>query len=263
MDWALVSAVNNEQVLQANLLSSPDASSARDVVLQRGYTSAASAYNAALETSRARIVVFAHQDVYFPQGWLARVDSAIAKIEATDPHWGVLGVWGVRANGKHTGHLYCAGLQEEIGERFEDGRPVRTLDEVVLIVRRDARLRFDAGLTGFHLYGTDICLTAASQGMGCYAISAYCVHNTNGYAFLPYQFWRDALYIRRKWWSQLPIDTPCLRITVGCQPMITWNARRFVNAALGRVNPGRRLDDPRVVNMVRPFAPSDLSNKRA
>ena len=39
--------------------------------------------------------------------------------------------------------------------------PVVTLDELLLIIRRDSPLRFDADL-GFHLYGADLCLRAKS-----------------------------------------------------------------------------------------------------
>jgi len=55
---------------------------------------------------------------------------------------------------------------------------VQTLDEIVLIFRRDSGLSFDETLPHFHFYGTDICMRAAEQGRQCYAISAFCVHNT-------------------------------------------------------------------------------------
>lgn len=244
MDWSLVSAVNDNAILQSTLLRSPDLSTAKEVILQRGYLSAALAYNDALEKAPTPLVVLAHQDVYFPNGWLHKVRDAVDKISAIDPSWAVLGVWGVTTAGNHTGHMYCAGLREELGGEFEGGAPVRTLDEAVLIVRRSSGLRFDPGLTGFHLYGTDLCLTAAIRGLGSYAISAYCVHNTNGYKLLPMQFWRDCLYIRTKWRAQLPIVTPCIEITQGGWPMIHWNARRLVSLALGRVHPGQRIEDP-------------------
>ena len=46
---------------------------------------------------------------------------------------------------------------------------VATLDELLLIVRRDAGLRFDPDL-GFHLYGADICLQASEQGLAVVAL---------------------------------------------------------------------------------------------
>ena len=48
---------------------------------------------------------------------------------------------------------------------------VATLDELLLIVRRDSGLRFDPEL-GFHLYGADICLQASEQGLAVVALAA-------------------------------------------------------------------------------------------
>jgi hypothetical protein len=244
MDWSVVSAVNNDAILQSNLLKSPDLSTASEVILQRGFSSAALAYNDALDKAATSLVVLAHQDVYFPSGWLHKVSEAVTRISETDPQWAVLGVWGVTTSGDRAGHVYCAGLRKELGRKFDGGAAVRTLDEAVLIVRAPSSLRFDPGLKGFHLYGTDLCLTAASHGLGCYAISAYCVHNTNGYKLLPAQFWRNCLYLRSKWRSQLPITTPCIDITASRWPMIHWNAKCLVNLLLGRVHPGQRIEDP-------------------
>ena len=47
---------------------------------------------------------------------------------------------------------------------------VATLDELLLIVKRDSGLRFDPEL-GFHLYGADICLQAIEQGLAVVALA--------------------------------------------------------------------------------------------
>ena len=61
------------------------------------------------------------------------------------------------------------------GRTLRDGSelpaPVATLDELLLIVRRDSGLRFDPDL-GFHLYGADICLQASEQGLAVVALDA-------------------------------------------------------------------------------------------
>ena len=44
------------------------------------------------------------------------------------------------------------------------------LDEHCLIIRKDSGLRFDENLTGWHMYGADICLQAYDKGLRCYAI---------------------------------------------------------------------------------------------
>ena len=122
---------------------------------------------------------------------------------------------------------------------------MESLDEVVLILRKSSGLRFDPHLAGFHMYGADICLEARRQGRKCYAIAAFCVHNTNQYGMLPFQFWRAYLAMRRKWKAELPIRTTCTEITRWCWPMIRWNVVRAINLATGRDKPpAKRVSDP-------------------
>jgi hypothetical protein len=216
-------------------------------MLQRGYSSAAHAYNIALETAQTDLVLFAHQDVYLPEGWFDSLERSLDLLSVTDPRWGVLGVWGITNSGLGVGYLYCAGVMRTLGEAFDGVAEVQSLDEVLLIVRKGSGIRFDEHLPGFHLYGTDICLEARRRGMKCYAISSLCVHNTNGYDLLPLQFWRNCLFIRRKWKSLLPITTSCITITYWCWPMIWWNINRAANLMLRRHHVGRRVQDPRLL----------------
>ena len=240
--------MNSEDVLQANLLRSPDARAAAETLFQSGYASAAAAYNAALDSATTDVVVLAHQDVYLPAGWLRRLEETLLVLSETDPAWGVLGVWGNTRSGHRAGHVYCCGLKKELGVDFDTNIEVMTLDELMLIVRKSSGLRFDPALRGFHLYGADICLEAGKQGLKCYAIPAFCIHNTNGYNLLPLEFWRGYLYLRKKWSSTLPIRTTCTKITWSCWPMLWWNVDRIANLMLGRHRPGKRLADPRAID---------------
>ena len=100
----VVAAVNDEAVLEGNLLRSP--MMARPDVRfhpRRGFTSAARAYDDALTDCTSDLVVFAHQDVYLPSGWEQRLRAQVAELERVDPDWGVLGIYGVAADGRHAG----------------------------------------------------------------------------------------------------------------------------------------------------------------
>ncbi len=241
---SVVAAVNNVQVLRSCLLKSPDLRSGVDVILQTGFASAASAYNCGMESAKNDIVVFVHQDVYLPEGWVNRMRRAIEIISAQDPNWGVLGIWGATNNGGRVGYLYWTGVEGTAGRRFDGGIEVETLDELLLIVRRSSGLLFDELLPGYHMYGADICLEAGRRGMKSYAISAFCVHNTNNYKMLPLQFWKAYLLMRSKWKSQLPIQTTCTEITQWCWPMVRWNIVRAIKLALRRDKPKKRVPDP-------------------
>ncbi|HYA40445.1 MAG TPA: glycosyltransferase [Syntrophobacteraceae bacterium] len=241
MSLTIVSAVNDEAILKSCLLQSPDLRSGVDLILQTGFSSAAEAYNDGIRKCKGDIIVFVHQDVYLPEGWVKRLKSAIGVLNDSDPNWGVLGVWGVQENGKYAGHVYW---QQAAGQHFHGGIEVVTLDELVLIVRASSGLSFDEALAGFHMYGADICLEATQRGMRCYAISAFCIHNAGGYRMLPLQFWRAYFFMRKKWRYRLPVKTTCTEITTSCWPMIRWNIIRAAHLAVGQEMAHQRIADP-------------------
>jgi len=245
MNWALISAVNNEEVAKSCLLSSPGIQTASEVLLQRGFVSAAAAYNSAIDKANNDLLAFVHQDVYLPEGWLTKVQNAVDVVSKTDSDWGVLGCWGIRPSGDRAGFVYDGAWRKVLGQFFDGGLEVDTLDEVVLIFRKSIGLRFDPRLAGFHMYGTDICLEARRGGKKCYAIAAFCIHNTNQYGMLPLEFWQAYLAMRRKWKAQLPIRTTCTEITRWCWPVLKWNVVRAINLATGRdKTPAKRVADP-------------------
>lgn len=222
LPWSLVAVVNSEDVLQHNLLVSAEAQLASEVVLERDCLSASMGYNAGLKRCSSDVVVFAHQDVYLPPGWGLKLSRSIQRLEVLDPEWGVGGVYGIKASGIGAGYVFSTGLGRFVGSSFVDPMEVRSLDELLLIVRRSAGLPFDERLPGFHLYGTDICLQANAKGMKNYVLPCFVLHNSNRVKRLPIDFWKAYLYLRKKWRSVLPVATPCTEITVGCLPIIEY-----------------------------------------
>lgn len=241
MSLTFVLAVNNEELFRNCFLRSPDLDLGVDIVVQKGFSSAALAYNSGIQRAKNDTVVLVHQDVYLPEGWMGRVQRTIELITLQDPNWGVLGVWGVQKDGGRAGYVYW---QAPYGDHFEGGIEVATLDELLLIVRRSSGLLFDDALGGFHMYGADICLEARRRGMKCYAISALCIHNATGYKVLPMQFWNAYMFMRRKWKKYLPLKTTCIEITRWCWPMIRWNSVSWAQIAFGRKTKYQRNADP-------------------
>jgi hypothetical protein len=242
-EWSVITCVNDEVVLKSCLLSSPDVRFATEVMVQKGCRSAAEAYNTAMAKAKTDLLIFVHQDVYLPEGWIRAVQNAIETLSKTDPNWGVLGVWGGIRSG-NPGYMYWTGVKGTAGKPFQGFLEVNTLDEVVLIIRKSSGLHFDEQLAGYHFYGTDVCLEARRRGMKCYSINAFCIHNTNGYKLLPLAFWRGFLFIRRKWKAELPITSPCVEVTFWCWPAIRWNICQVVNLMLGRHSAAKRVEDP-------------------
>lgn len=206
--------VSNEEILHQNFLASElfQSQGWHQMIFQKNFDSAGKAYNDGMKRSYYEMVICCHQDVLLPANWLVDLKRSLDYLAHHDPNWGVLGCYGVTQKGHHVGHLYSHGWGV-LGKPFDTPIEVQTLDEVVLIVRKSAGLRFDEGLPHFHLYGTDICLQAQQIGLKCYAISAFCIHNTNQIVELPDQFFDCYFYLKKKWYRQLPIYASCITIS--------------------------------------------------
>ncbi|MGD0792505.1 MAG: glycosyltransferase [Terriglobales bacterium] len=242
--WSLVAAVNNDRVFENTLLSSPGIDAKCQIIPKRGFQCAGKAYNSGINDARHDIIVFAHQDIYLPHDWKAQVEVALSQVARIDPGWGVLGVVGVaKENQDIRGHCYSTGLQRFVGETFSTPVEVRSLDEIVLLLRRSSGLMFDENLPGFHLYGTDICAQANARGMKSYVVPAFCIHNSNGVKYYPVEFWRAYFYLRRKWWPRLPLTTCCTKITKWCLPALKSMFRDCVDTLFRLRSVGSRVDD--------------------
>lgn len=245
MSWALVSAVNDPGVLEHSLLRSPDVASASGVILKSGYDSAGKAYNAALEECDTDICLFAHQDVFFPAGWMQNLYEGISLIEQSDPGWGVIGLFGIDTHGVHRGHVYSTGLKRMLGQPEQAAVLAVSVDELAIVLNRHSRLTFDSELPGFHLYGTDICLEAMRRGVKCYIISNCCVHNSVGIGHsFPRAFWHAYRFMQRKWNSVLPVKTACA--TIYRNPLRSESMRIATGLwrRIRRTKAGDRADDP-------------------
>jgi hypothetical protein len=202
----IVAAVNDDTVLANNLMRSPVLSRPGVTLrLQRGYSSAALAYSAALRACVSDIVVFVHQDVYLPRCWEDRLMESIALLRAADPMWAVLGIYGVRSDGRQVGCVWSSGLNAVFGGSFEVPTAVESIDEVVIVLRRSSSVDFDTTLPGFHLYATDLVQTALSRGKGTYVIFAPVVHNSRPVLYLGHDYFEAYNYVARKWMHRLPI----------------------------------------------------------
>lgn len=214
MQYSVIAAVNNHDILQENLLSSPDLKDkASEVTVKTGFDCAGKAYNAGLDDTSGRVCVFAHQDVYFPAGWFETLSGQIERLSRQNTRWGVIGVYGVTPEGEHAGRVWTSGLGRELSGSAVLPAEVGSIDELVIVVNREAGLRFDEQLPGFHLYGTDIVQQARTKGFGTYVVDAPVVHNSQPVKSLSGAFETAIRYMRGKWRRELPIHTAVTKIT--------------------------------------------------
>jgi len=242
----IVAAVNDEDVLARNLMASAIIRDGLvDLKCYRGAASASQAYNQGLDETTARIVVFAHQDVFLPDDWAERLAHAIARIEAVDPDWAVIGAFGVDLAGRPVGHAWSTGLGRRLGGRFDQPIETTCIDEFVVVLNRTSGLRFDPALPGFHLYGTDIVLAAGVAGCKSYVADIPAIHNSkpvHGYAGGYSDVWR---FMRDKWRARLPVPTLTVPLTRTELPLLRARFRLWKSRRQRLLRAGNALTDPR------------------
>ena len=144
----------------------------------RGATSAYEALNALLAAARGEIVILCHQDVRLLTDDRHTLDRRLSELDDLDPNWALAGNAGGAAPGR---------LAMSITDPHGTGRrigplPARvmSLDENFIVVRAAAGLRFSRDMTGFHLYGADICLVADVLGWSAWVVDFHLEHLSPG-----------------------------------------------------------------------------------
>jgi hypothetical protein len=206
--FQIYTVVNDAATLARNLRSSPDIDT-YDIPLSVLYNtaSASAAYAMVMRDAYAEFLIFVHQDVYLPRGWFDKLEREIDWLSETDPEWAVAGLSGVRADGSRCAHVWDSSLGCICFGPFGNPVAVASLDELLLIVRRGANLSFDPELPGFHLYGTDIVLTAYSQGKSAYVVDVPAIHNSKRGRRLGPDYVKAYEFMVNKWRRQLPWPT--------------------------------------------------------
>jgi len=193
--------------------------------------SAPSALNYGLERAVGEIVVFCHQDVIFPPNWVNMLNDQISIVTKINKNWGVMGLFGITANGKQAGHVI-----DRFGYFFCPPLPceVMSLDELCLIIRKSSGLRFDERLGGFHFYGADLCLQAKVKGLPNVAIDACVQHLGQGNVNEDFRNIAKKLY--KKWSNNNDCPFPFIQTTCGIfklksggKATIKYIYRRFLN----------------------------------
>lgn len=211
---AVAAAVNDRGVLRNCLLRSPDVVAGRlEVRTYEGAKSASKAYNQALAESDAEIVVFPHQDVYLPAGFLARLLEQLETLDRVDDNWALAGVVGLDAARRVKGRTWSSGLQQLIGDAIDGPAVVETLDEMLLIVRRASGFTFDDQMPSFHLYAADAVQSVKARGLKSYVIDLPAIHHSRPVVCLDAGYQRAYRYMQKKWWGKLPLPNLVCAIT--------------------------------------------------
>jgi arylsulfatase A-like enzyme len=233
---SFIVAVNDWKELEANLLDSPVAKSAKhewilvDNSDGHGSDGISKVYDDAARRAKNDLLFFMHQDLYLPHGWEARVATGLRELEAQDPNWGVLGAVGaILAADNADAPKELRGHWCDPHGYFSFGplpHEVESLDEQWLGFRKSRGVGFDAELPGFHCYGIDLSLTAREGSHKSYAIDAFVWHkyrDRDGYLIRSKEDsakicerWSDGFmrgfspsadFVEKKWAKYLPFQT--------------------------------------------------------
>ncbi len=227
--FTFIVSVSDEEIFIRNFASSPVLRTGLhevDVTPIRGRASASLAFNEGFESAKNEFLVFCHQDMIFPSYWLDDVSESIEELNSVDHDWGILGCIGRTNRGVLRGNLLC-NATGRMRDRLHPPAEVQTLDEVVLIMRKNDSLRFDPLMPHFHFFGTDIVMTAAAEGRKSYAIDALCFHNTRKIHCYPGEFFTCYRYVLKKWKRHLPIYTTC--VVVDTVQLLILHRRNIMN----------------------------------
>jgi hypothetical protein len=223
-----VTCASNLKVLSEHLLSSPCLrNGGHSLTVFFNAPSAAHGFNAAmiaasntadLSQSNFSWLVWAHQDVFLPQGWDLRFNQALDAALLKFPKLTVVGAYGVVGAG---GQSRRAGHVLDRGTLLKESMPlpclVDSLDELMFAVRVDANLRLDPAL-GFDFYATDLVLQAQAKGLQCAVVDAFCEHWSSTPASgeisnaVVKRIQDSASVFEHKWAARLPVTTPCFPI---------------------------------------------------
>jgi hypothetical protein len=196
------------------------------------------AYNLFLTEAKSPYIILCHQDILLLEDGRQKLDSIIADLNSRDPGWGLLGNSGPQEDGR---------LVTRISDPYEKDRTlhgpfpakVLNLDENFIVARRSANLSLSHNLSGFHLYGPDLCLIADILGVSAYVVDFHLLHKSGGSKDKTYYDVRRAFQNKyrhafRSRWLQIP--TLCAVYLTGSP------ARSFAARLLRRAGLFRRYD---------------------
>lgn len=132
-----------------------------------------------LQEAQGDLIIITHDDIRFGELSLSLLLKRISEVSSRDPTAALFGIAGISRKGhKGVGHFHDASGEQLWG--FYDGGQASSLDECFLVINRSKGINVSDDLSGYHFYGTDLCLNAMRSGLSCYAIDYPLIHQSAG-----------------------------------------------------------------------------------
>ena len=133
--------------------------------------------NKFLATAKGDYIILCHQDLILHADKKDSLDEIIDEITRFDNNWALLGNAGGTVPGQQAYHLTeYTGEQKHYLCRGKFPAKANSLDENFIVVRKSANLSVSHDLSGFHMYGTDLCMIAKILGCTAYVVDFHLWH---------------------------------------------------------------------------------------
>ena len=151
---------------------------------------------------RGKYIIFCHDDVELVDDGYDKLLRRLDELTEADPSWLLAGNAGGRYRESERSGTTARLAQSLTDYRgtFRQTEPylqVESLDENFIVMRRDLFVAPSIDGTGFHFYGSDLCMIAEMLGGTCYVIDFHLNHHGDGIAGWPYELaklWLAAKY---------------------------------------------------------------------
>lgn len=132
-----------------------------------------------IDTAIGDYIVICHEDIELYNLTIEDLKIALQAKILTDKDAAIFGVAGIsRFSQRGCGHFFSNRGEEKWGEA-DNGRAL-TLDECFLVIKKSSGINVSSDLSGFHFYGTDLCLNAEQKGFRNYIIEFPIGHKSAG-----------------------------------------------------------------------------------
>lgn len=209
--FSVVVPTTRETQLRLNVEHSPGLREVdARIVSYRRARSPAEALEASLQHIDTDWVLLCHQDVYFPAGFGQRLNELLAGIAPEDARKTLIGFAGMGVNAQKQGYE-PAGFVIDRRQRFDHpaSETAVSIDELAIVVSRDSVHHIDPAL-GWHLWATDLCITAiCTHKVFPRIVRLPLFHNSSNDHQLPAAFHASAARLAAKHPGFGPIATLC------------------------------------------------------
>jgi len=178
-----------------------------------------SGLNHMLNTANGKYVILCHQDILLRYDDESSLNKCISELNEKDKSWALAGNAGGDSSRRYR-HITDPHGTSNIDT---SSQKVQSLDENFIIVNTCNRVALSGNLSGFHMYGTDLCTMADILGYHSYVINFHLQHNSKGNKNK--SFYQAEKYLIQKYQNAFRtrfFKTTCTKVIISSSKILTF-----------------------------------------